>query len=65
MQEEYSFIHNLFLQSFALVMKCFCSRKLDISKRVCFFFTNCDEMLNFLNSKNGALVFFDAFWLQC
>ena len=51
---------NLFLQSFALVMKWFCSRKLDISKRV-FFLTNCDEMLNFVNSKNGALVFFDAF----
>ena len=27
---------NLFLQPFALVMKCFCSRKLDISKRVFF-----------------------------
>ena len=34
-------------------MKWFCSRKLDISKR--FFFTNCDEMLNFVKSKNGVL----------
>ena len=34
------FCINLFLQSFAFVMKWFCSRKLGISKRgvVCFFF---------------------------
>ena len=44
-------------------MKWFCSRKLDISKR--FFFTNCDEMLNFVKSKNGVLVFFGAFWMEC
>ena len=41
-------------------MKWFCSRKLDVSKRV-FFFTNCDEMQNFMKSKNGVLVFFGAF----
>ena len=47
---------NLFLQSFASVMKHFFSRKLDISKSV-FFFTYCDEMLDFVNFKMGVLVF--------
>ena len=41
----------MFLQSFALVMKWFCSCKLNFSK-IDFFFTNCDEMLNFMNTKN-------------
>ena len=34
-------------------MKWFYLRKLDISKS--FFFTNCDEKLNFVSSKNGYL----------
>ena len=49
------FYINLFLQSFALVIKWFCSRKLDFPKIV--FFTNCDEMLNFFRDflKKGYL----------
>ena len=62
-QESVHFCINLSLQSFVLVKKWFCSRKLDISER--FFFTNCDKMLNFVNSKTGVLVFFGAFWVEC
>ena len=37
MQEECSFLHkSVSSQSFALSIKCVCSRKLDISKRVVF-----------------------------
>ena len=30
-----------------------------------FFFTNCDEMLDFVNSKNGVFVLFSAIWRDC
>ena len=48
------FCINMFLQSFALVVKWFCSRKLDISKSA--FLQNCDETLNYVKFKSGHFV---------
>ena len=55
MQKECSFCKNLFLQSFALVMKLVCSRKVDTSKSI--LLTNCDERLNFKNRGTWCILY--------
>ena len=52
MPEECSFCIDLFNQSFALIMKRFYSRKLDISKTD--FSQIVANMQNFVNFKNGG-----------